>query len=295
MTEPDVLSHVTAYRPELDTEWSPERRDHTLANVFDSPREHATPVWRLTRRRVLAGATVAVAAAAAAVVAATVLPGGTPGGPSPAEAKIIKQLAAVAGTHGQPVKDGQYAYASETIVAAGPVPVRHQQVWTSTGGKVWIREAPARCLTASPAHPGPFTTDYYNHTAAQFAALPTTADALTAFISAHPDGDNRGDDNLWEAVSELLGDGGTLVPPAVRSAAITVLTRIDGTSVRNHLRDTLGRPAIAITRNRETLYFNPDTSRLLEEAQTAGNSQGSGKTLINFAGVVNTLPDLPPC
>jgi hypothetical protein len=97
--------------------------------------------------------------------------------------------------------------------------------------------------------------------------LPTTTQAMTAYIYAHADGQNGRHADAFTAVGDLLRTG--YVPPDRLAALFRAAGKIRGTTVVRGERDILGRPAVAVAWENPTasirLLFDPATFAYLGE------------------------------
>lgn len=311
-----TLEHYRPTADAFDDEWGPAQRNATLAEILGQSVTAQPPTrWIGRHRRWVAVGSLAACAVAAGLVAGVALPAGSPGGPGTAAAATLERLAATAGQAGGTVGTGQFAYvrqdSEQTAQRGYPIPPgqtrtggfdrQSSRSWTAPSGDLWAYRAlgsPTACLTKYAYRPEtPLEArDYEDLSAADLAALPTDADRLAAYLNAHPSGDNRGANNAFTAIGDLVRSG--LAAPALRAAAIRALARTRGISVHVGTRDTAGRPAIRVDNASrygvESLFFDPSTSRLLEEQV----SQGSWlyRSIIRQSGIVDSIPaGLPRC
>ena len=219
------------------------------------------------RRAVFAlAATGAAAGVAAGVV--TALPGrpARPGtGPAAAtttppvrltaDQRVLYHLSTVAGR--QQRSQGRYA-----VMRTAGTGVRDTTVLDSRTGNMWSYQ---KGTGGYPSGSG--FTRHYSPTAAQFAAMPTRPAALRAALIALWDEQNRpassppratgpvvvprpihitSDDKVFQQASYLLWN--PLVGPVLRSALFRVLATVPGVRVNPAARDSLGRPAVEISR-----------------------------------------------
>jgi hypothetical protein len=128
------------------------------------------------------------------------------------------------------------------------------------------------------------------------SALPTDIAELTSVIDRHPSGDNRGVPNRFIAVGDLLRS--SLAPGPLRAAAFGVLANTSGLILDPSAHDGLNRPAIKVTRTEgewsDSLYLDPDTSRVLQE-ETQHNGTLNSRAIVLETGPVDSLPHLPQC
>jgi hypothetical protein len=148
---------------------------------------------------------------------------------------------------------------------------------------------------------------HWSPTAAQFAAMPTSQGALRAALIAQYDARygqqtqqaqqrisavpgkprpestapaSSADDKVFEQATNMLWN--PLVPPALRSALFKVLAATPGVIVNASAHDSMGRPAVEISRTDTVTkvifaaYENPATGGVLELAQTDPANSGMG-------------------
>lgn len=313
MSEPRIehdLSTLATLRPapdQFEDEWDAEARADVLTDILRGRSRVSTT---RSRRWQLLGA-FAACSVAAAVMAGVLLPSGAPGGPDRAAAAALDRLAVTAGLAGGSVGPHQFAYVREdseqTVAAGDPVPPGYTRVgnaqretteqWTAPNGRLWFYRALGRtqpCLstTEQTAAPG----EYEDMSAAQLDALPTDPGGLAAYIDGHPSGDNRGATNRYTAVTDLVRSG--LAAPALRAAALRVLARTHGIRVDTQARDDAGRPAIRVDKSFnggvDSVFFDADTSRVLEERTTQG--RWFYRSIVRESKVVGAIPaGLPRC
>jgi hypothetical protein len=88
------------------------------------------------------------------------------------------------------------------------------------------------------------------------------------------------DDKVFEQATTMLWT--PLVPPDLRSALFRVLAATPGVTVSASARDSIGRPAVEITRTDSATkvifaaFENPATGGVLELAQTDPANSGTG-------------------
>jgi hypothetical protein len=288
---------------------------------------------RLDRRRRVAsltatGAALATAAGVIAVVPghASHAPGITPPATSTptkitkqpllkltAEQRKLSKLSSVAAS--QPPGQGRYV-----VMMTGGIDVKDATVIDSRTGDMWSYQ---QGTDGNPSGGGP-VTKHYSPTAAQLAAMPTSAAALRAALIARWNAENKpvkddplqkmlakrhihpipitvsSDDKVFQQATYLLWN--PLVGPALRSALYRVLVTVPGVKVNSSARDANGRPAVEITRTDTSglpggksdgdayeTYESPATGTLLETAVTY--PPGTGMTSIQDPNGTRTEVD----
>jgi hypothetical protein len=252
------------------------------------------------RRRVAAVAATGAALGTAAGVVA-VVPGHSSPAPSAslrgtqpairltAEQRVLYQLSSVSAR--QPA--GKVRYAVMSTEGTG---LKDTSVIDSLTGNMWSYQAGS---DGSPSGKG--YSAHYSPTAAQFAAMPTGAAALRAALIARwkkatepapapvrktggprpvprpvPESDN---DMVFQEATYLLWN--PLVSPSLRSALYKVLATVPGVKVSASARDSIGRPAVEISRTDTSglpsgksdgqvyaIYESPATGDVLESTVT---------------------------
>jgi hypothetical protein len=250
---------------------------------------------RRDRRRVMslaaAGAAVGTAAGVIAVVPSH------SGGTAPvirltADQRELYHLSSAAAS--QPRDQGQGRY---VIMKTEGSDVKDTTVIDSRTGNMWSYQQGSHGYPST----GKVFTRRYSPTAAQFTAMPTEPAALRAALisqwdsqvgpAAHPVrktgrptpvpipitvSDN---DKVFQQASDLLWY--PLVSPALRSALYKVLAAVPGVTVNRAARDSLGKPAIEVSRTDTSglphgksdgityaTYESPTTGRVLESTIT---------------------------
>jgi hypothetical protein len=257
---------------------------------------------RRDRRRVVSlAATGAALGTAAGVIA--VVPGHSspaPGGPSAsggkqpairltADQRVLDHLSSVAA--GQPQGQGRYA-----VMKTEGTDVKDTSVIDSHTGNMWSYQ---EGTDGTPSGKG--SSPHYSPTSAQFAAMPTSPAALRSALitlwekqtepTVHPGRktshpipiprpvpESRNDMVFQEATYMLWNP---LVDPALRSALYKMLATVPGVKVNPSARDSIGRPAVELSRTDSSglpngksdgqiyaTYENPATGAVLESAIT---------------------------
>jgi len=220
------------------------------------------------RRRVVSlAATGAALGTAAGVIA--VVPGHwspAPGGPGAsgrtqslirltAGQRVLYHLSSLAAS--QPRAQGRYA-----VMHTQGDNLKDTSVIDSSTGNMWSYQE------GSDGNPsGKGFSPRYSPTFAQFAAMPTGLAALRAALITQWDEQNKpapsplrtkaptplprpltvtGDDKVFQQASDILWN--PLVGPALRSALYKVLAAVPGVTVNTSARDSIGRPAVEISR-----------------------------------------------
>jgi hypothetical protein len=243
---------------------------------------------RLRNTRILSITTTSVAAAA--VVAAVVVTRVGPSAPSqerhqallPATElppvkltamQVLDQLSVAAARAPQPAD--RYIALTEIRGGLGP---RYEQmtVFDALTGDVWTYEDGSNLPSGSPV------STHWSPTRAEFAAWPTNPAKLRALLltpgvpavglaevfkdvipGESPDG------LVFEEATNWLWD--PLLSPALRSAMYKVLAATPGVTVKTGTTDTIGRPAIEISRydsathEESTTFESPSTGAVLEQ------------------------------
>jgi hypothetical protein len=254
---------------------------------------------RLRNTRILSLTTTSVAAAA--LVAAVVVTRGGPSVPSPAQhpgalpatqlppvkltaAQVLDQLSVAAGRASQPA--GRYIALTEI----NQVQLSESMtVFDSLTGDIWVYQ---RATVNVPGNSVPSSFPVFKHaspTRAEFATWPTNPAKLRVLL-LHPDGMPTSEAEIvgpgvTETANDLVFDGATewlwnpLLSPALRAAMYKVLAETPGVEVKTGTKDSIGRPAIEISRQDNvsgtwnTTFESPATGAVLEQDFTyAGNS-----------------------
>jgi len=220
---------------------------------------------RRDRRRVMSLAAATAAAGTAAGVIA-VVPGSSraPGGAAPAirltaNQRELYHLSSAAGRQPGDKTHGRYV-----VMTTEGDDVKDTTVIDSRTGNMWSDQQ------GSHGYPsGKSFTRRYSPTAAQLAAMPTEPAALRAALisqwnsqvgpAAHPVRKRKGqptpvpipltvsdNDKVFQQASNLLWY--PLVSPALRAALYKVLAAVPGVTVNQAARDSLGKPAVEISR-----------------------------------------------
>jgi hypothetical protein len=277
--------------------------------VDDSPPRARAHARGPRHRRWLA--VPALAAIAVVAIAVLVTRGGQ--GTSNAAAATLKRAATVARRQAPLVPGpGQYLYTKSvnaylnTIVPVGgaaaafSVLVPHvREAWLGpSGGRLYETSGTPEFLSAQDrerwvADGRPQLTEGPSENtlpASRPLDLPSDPDALYARLKHDAAGHGSG---LYSEMFTLVGDSlrETSATPAQRAALYQVAARLPGVELVGSVKDSIGRPGVAVARNsddgiRFTLIFDPDTSALLEEEEVAlpGNQFGySAGTRVGYA------------
>jgi hypothetical protein len=281
---------------------------HRCTDHVQPPASIATGVAarqrRRDRRRVMsvaaAGAAVGTAAGVIAFVPGrtSTAPGhGASGGGQPAikltaDQRVLYHLSSEAAR--QPQGRGRYA-----VMSTEGDDVKDTSVINSRTGNMWSYQQ------GSDGNPsGKGFSARYSPTSAQLAAMPTGLAALRAALIAQWEKQARpasepaasraahatpvasplpvtvsDGDMVFQEASDLLWD--PLVGPALRSALYRVLATVPGVKVDSSARDSLGRPAVELSRTDDSglprgrsdaityaTYESPATGAVLESAVT---------------------------
>jgi len=286
----NAVDRLEALRPtdaDVDRLWSRAERHAALDGVL-----HPAP-RRSIRRPLMLG----VAAASVAVVAlgvSLVLPGGAPGGASPAAAAELDRLAGIAAAapfdtaradqflH-MVVVDTQTSDGSAAENPAG-TSVRTLESWTGADGSIWRMDTDAGRVQYFRFPTG--GDDTAAPSPAYLASLPTDPAALGAYLRANVSGSTSADEAVFTAVGDMLRGG--FAPPALRVAALTVLKGTPHVALGPATVDGQGRPVVELDfvdqGNRpdqvQALYFSTETAEIVQESQRAPG--------FAFTGVVRT-------
>jgi hypothetical protein len=253
---------------------------------------------RRDRRRVMSIAAATAAAGTAAGVIA-VVPGSSraPGGAVPeirltADQRELYHLSSAAASQPSDQDQGRYV-----VMKTEGDDVKDTTVIDGRTGNMWSDQQ------GSHGYPsGKSFTRRYSPTAAQFAAMPTGPAALRAALikqwdsqvgpAAHPVRKKKGqptpvaipltvsdNDKVFQQASNLLWY--PLVSPALRAALYKVLAAVPGVAVNRAARDSLGKPAVEISRTDNSglprgksdgityaTYESPKTGAVLESTIT---------------------------
>ena len=241
-------------------------------------------------RFVLAAAAVAVVAGALVFALA-----GTDSEQAASAATVLRQTGSVARSQPRLVlRPGQFVYTRSrnvgmvTTVLDGKsfnvLEPHDREIWLGpTGGR--LHELTGRPTFLTPhdretwiALGRPLTTvvGESNNTLTPEPALtlPTAPDALFAELRKQAEGNGNG---VYPEMFTLVGDAlrETGASPAQRAALYDVAARIPGVQLLGSVRDPAGRLGTGVALDspanhmRQTLVFDPDTSALLAEQQTA--------------------------
>jgi hypothetical protein len=252
---------------------------------------------RRDRRRVMSLAAAGAAVGTAAGVIA-VVPGSSraPGGAAPgirltADQRELYHLSSAAASQPHDQDQGRYV-----VMKTEGDDVKDTTVIDSRTGNMWSHQQGSH---GNPSGKG-FTRGY-SPTAAQFAAMPTEPAALRAALIKQWDSQvgpaahsvrKKGrptpvpipvtvsdNDKVFQQASNLLWY--PLVSPALRAALYKVLAAVPGVAVNRAARDSLGKPAVEISRTDSSgfprgksdgityaTYESPKTGAVLESTVT---------------------------
>ncbi|GAA0233973.1 hypothetical protein GCM10010492_36010 [Saccharothrix mutabilis subsp. mutabilis] len=241
-----------------------------------------TPLRSGKRRKrgfVLAGASTLVAAAAVAV-AVTLAPVDVVGGPAPAvagAAEVLSHAAAKARTEPfvEPRPD-QFLYYRST--EGGQVSERWLSVDGTRDGAVEFPDGRAPLPGCRDGvrqvfkgdQPLPGVTEPCEPDPAYKRDLPTTADAMLAYLDANAGG---GPGNVNARGKDVMGLARSPLKPDSKAALFEAAAKVEGLQVVRDTQDTTGRPAVGIEwpapvapgdkPKKTTLYFDPATYEYL--------------------------------
>jgi hypothetical protein len=220
---------------------------------------------RRDRRRVmsLAAATAAAGTAAGVIAVAPGHSSRAPGGTAPvirltADQRELYHLSSAAASQPQDQGPGRYV-----VMKTEGIDIKDTTVIDSRTGNMWSYQQ------GSDGNPsGTSFTRRYSPTAAQFAAMPTEPAALRAALITQWDSEvgpaphpavKKGrptpvpipitvsdNDKVFQQASNLLWY--PLVSPDLRAALYKVLAAVPGVTVNRAGRDSIGRPAVEISR-----------------------------------------------
>jgi hypothetical protein len=273
---------------------------HRYTDHVRSPASIATEVALRQRSHDRRRRVVSVAAAGAAIGTAAglvaVAPGHSsppPGGTRPAirltaDHWVLYHLSSAAA--GQPQGQGRYA-----VMSTEGDDVKDTSVINSRTGSMWSYQQGS---DGSPS--GKSFSPHYSPTSAQFAAMPTSPGALRAVLIARWNQQTRparrplrpsgptpvprpltvsDNDKVFQQASDLLWN--PLVSPALRAALYKVLAAVPGVTVTTSAHDSIGRPAVEISRADSSglpggkpdgvsyaTYESPATGAVLESSVT---------------------------
>ncbi|CAL9389257.1 hypothetical protein SUDANB95_01218 [Actinosynnema sp. ALI-1.44] len=243
------------------------------------------------RRRgfVLAGTSTVVAAAAVAV-AVTLAPVDVVGGPAPAVAGAAEVLNhAAAKARAEPFvepRPDQFVHYRSTV--GGQTAERWVSVDGTRDGAVEFPEGRVPLpgcrdgvrQVVKGDRPLPGVTEPCEPDPAYKRDLPTTADAMLAYLDATAGG---GPGNVNARGKDVMGLAGSLLKPDSKAALFEAAAKVEGLEVVRDTRDTTGRPAVGIEwpapvapgdkPRKTTLYFDPATYEYL------GTSYGPAEEL----------------
>lgn len=313
--EIDVMAELARLRPStttLDEQWPIDVR----ARLLDDIRLRHRPTRRPRRRAVVLSA-FAVVAAVVAIAVPVLLPSGTPGGASPAAAAALKQLADVAAdTPADVAGPGEFVH---TVVRNHQVGVfldndpddatrdldDRYESWTGSDGRTWRRDTSVAAsqdgtvlrrgsdVLFFPA--GAEEAGRFGETGSPYGSpLPTDADRLETYLRSRVQGSNSRDEAMFLALGDILR--GTTAPAALRSAALTVLARVDHVTLGGSTRDSQGRGVRELVFEDgsvragvvQSFFVDPRTAQLVEERITSDDLVSTTTTLTSE--VVASVP-----
>ncbi|MCU1677418.1 MAG: hypothetical protein JWM93_2176 [Frankiales bacterium] len=291
-----LLETVRAYAPVADDRWSAAQATaawsavQRLVTSLDGPEAHVAPLHR-RRRWVLTVGIVTVAAAAAMTVQAVLPTGGLLPAPASAQAAEIEQLAVTAGSlPGDVLEPGQFRHVVEG----------HAQTGEGSGVRQeWIRADGFRYVVDGISGPSYYQfgpgDDNVNYPSPGFlATLPTDPAALASYLRATVTGSHSNAEAVFVAVGDMLRSYGA--SPALRAAALRVLTTAPGVTVRMDDHTSTGRPAVALTYGErgllrgEVLLIDPATSAVIGERATTGDGAVFYESAVRSVTVVDAVP-----
>jgi hypothetical protein len=292
----DRLEALRPTKDSVDRLWSPAERQAVLEGVLHPARR----TGRVRRPLMLVGAAASVAVAALAV--SLVLPGGAPGGASPAAAAALDRLAGVAAAAPfDTARPDQFLHmvVVETQTGDGSAAenpagtsVRTHESWTAADGSGWRKDTEAgHVLYFRLPAGGDYTAA---PSPAYLASLPTDPDALRARLVANASGSTSTDEAVFVAVGDMLRGG--FAPPALRVAALEALKHTPHVSLGKTTVDAQGRPVVELDfvdqGNRpdevQALYFSAETSEIVQETTQAPGLDYRG--LVQASGVTDAVP-----
>jgi hypothetical protein len=304
----DTLAQLRPVDSDLDAHWAPAHRASALDAILTTRRR--------SRRRWYVSAGVAAAAAAGlavalvrpdqapapartsppAPIAVPGVPAGTRTPQSSASAlppvhlvaavSMLHHLAHLAAALPADLGDGRYWHLRIREQQHGPEsqPDRDETLesWTDQDGRVWRHDV----ITFAGLPPQdeyyefPAGSDQVNYPSpAYLASLPTDPDALYAFLDSHVLGSSSHEEAIFVAVGDMLRGG--FAPPALRSAAIDVLTRLPHVFLSSSTTDPLGRTVHEFVfvdesirpGESQSISFDPQTAEILDEAVDSHGGQ----------------------
>ncbi|MEV3923033.1 CU044_5270 family protein [Actinomadura coerulea] len=229
------------------------------------------------RRILLAAAGTAVTAAVAAVVVGTVGTGGAqkpdkvPGASAPSGRQFLLVAATTAAK--TPAGGGAYWYVKTTSTAREGGARTSLESWTGRDGRVWWKGEKTRGKVVSLTQPAPFRLGGPGVTLAQLQSLPSSPDALKAWIAAsvkrsgiessagRPDAAARERsvfDGLLSLVSQLPA------PPKVRAAAFRAIATYPGVKDLGAVKGGHGLSISFGEGGNAHLVVDPKTSRITD-------------------------------
>lgn len=268
MSTRDPITTLAARRP-LESDWSQEARESSLARVLDGIADGHAPrrMHRPRRRAVLVGA--AAAAALALGIGAPLLSNTA----APSAAAVEQLVTNAARSSALVIPEGTYLHMVVEDVQHAPgqndpadgVP-RVLESWTSPDGSIWRRDVQGSDV-AFFAFP-PSSGGEIDASPAGVASLPSDPAALGPHLRERVSGSNSENEAVFVAVGDLTRQG--YVPPKVRAALIEVAAGLpEVTASREGGRTTLTFDDQATRPGSQSLVFDSATGSLLAERTDA--------------------------
>ena len=153
------------------------------------------------------------------------------------------------------------------------------QRWTASTGEAWGYSDPGTTMQPRIApfcihrRAGVGDADFDEPTPAFLATYPTDPDALKSFLRTRVHGSTSTDEAVFVAIGDMLRT--QLPSPELRAAGFRVLAMTDHVRVTPGVADARGRSTVRVDFTgrphvTESLFFDPATSRITEEADFAG-------------------------
>ncbi|WP_141578028.1 CU044_5270 family protein [Actinomadura sp. WMMA1423] len=253
-------------------------REFVMTEIDQDLRSDEQAPRRASRRRtvLLASAGTALAAAAAAVVVVTGAGGGAERperGPVASASPSGRQVLLVAATTAlkRPAASGKYWYVSWAYTPRQGETGTLTENWTARDGRFWEKGRATGGKVVEHTGPAPFTVGGSPLTIAQIERLPTTPDALKAWIAT----DQRkiplvirGKGTVAESRRRWVFDGllslvtQVPAPPKVRAAAFRALADYPNVESLGPVNGGLGLSISFDVGGRSKLVIDPETSRI---------------------------------